>query len=78
MSAIGHLVRKNKWVMLEMTSHSQVMLLMTDFNYPDISWRNSTRGTKHSRRFLEGISDNFLTQKVEEAMRKGALIDPCT
>lgn len=60
---------------LEVTSHSQAMLLTSNFNYPDISWRNSTAGNKHSRRFLESISDSFLTQNIEEPMRRGALLD---
>ena len=41
-------------------SHSQALVLMGDFNHPDICWRDNTAGHKQSRRFLECIDDNFL------------------
>ncbi|KAK4806898.1 hypothetical protein QYF61_012619 [Mycteria americana] len=55
-------------------SHSQALVLMGDFKHPDICWRNNTAGHKKSRRFLEGIDNNFLTQVIEEPMRRGALL----
>ncbi|GAB0208710.1 hypothetical protein GRJ2_003336700 [Grus japonensis] len=56
-------------------SHSQALVLMGDFNHPDICWRDNTAGQKQSRRFLECIDDNFLLQVIEEPMRRGALLD---
>ncbi|KAJ7407242.1 hypothetical protein BTVI_63815 [Pitangus sulphuratus] len=49
------------------TSHSQALFLMRDFNHIDICWRGNTEGHKHSRRFLECIG-NFLLQVTEEPM----------
>ncbi|PKU34188.1 dtw domain-containing protein 2 [Limosa lapponica baueri] len=60
---------------LEVASHSQALVLMGDLNYADICWRNNTAGHKQSRRFLEIIYDNFLTQVVEKPMRTGTLLD---
>ncbi|PKU43200.1 glycerol kinase [Limosa lapponica baueri] len=55
-------------------SHSQTLVLMGDFNHPDICWRANTVGHKKARKFLECVSYNFL-QMVEELMRRGAVLD---
>jgi len=51
------------------------MVLMGDFNHPDISWEDHTARHTQSKRFLHSINDNFLMQVVEEPTRKGALLD---
>ncbi|GAB0209334.1 hypothetical protein GRJ2_003399100 [Grus japonensis] len=56
-------------------SCSQALVLMADFNHPDICWRDNTAGHKQSRKFLECINDNFLLQVIEEPMRRGAVLD---
>ncbi|GAB0186117.1 hypothetical protein GRJ2_001077000 [Grus japonensis] len=56
-------------------SCSQVLVLMGDFNHPDVSWRDNTAGHKQSRRFLECIDDNFFLQVIEEPTRRGAMLD---
>jgi len=48
---------------------------MGDFNYPDISWEDHTARHTQSRRFLQCIDGNFLTQVVEEPVRRGVLLD---
>ena len=48
---------------------------MGDFNFPDICWKYSTAERDQSRRFLECVGDNFLTQLVREPTREGALLD---
>ena len=60
---------------LQAVSQSQALVLMGDFNHPDISWEDHTARQEQSRRFLQSIDDNFLMQVVEEATRKGALPD---
>jgi len=42
---------------------------MGDFNLPDICWKYNTAERKQSRRFLECVEDNFLTQLVSEPTR---------
>ncbi|GAB0186934.1 hypothetical protein GRJ2_001158700 [Grus japonensis] len=56
-------------------SCSQALVLIGDFNYPNICWRDNTVGHKQSRRFLECIDDNFLLQVTEEPTRRGATLD---
>ncbi|GAB0187348.1 hypothetical protein GRJ2_001200100 [Grus japonensis] len=56
-------------------SCSQVLVLMGDFNHPNICWRDNTAGHKQSRRFLECVDDNFLLQVIEEPRRRGAMLD---
>ena len=51
------------------------LVLMGEFNHPDISLENHTARQAQSRRFLQNIDDNFWTQVVEESKRKGALLD---
>ena len=45
---------------LEAASRSQALVLMGDFNHPNICWRDNTAGHKQSRRFLQCTDDNFL------------------
>ncbi|GAB0208907.1 hypothetical protein GRJ2_003356400 [Grus japonensis] len=56
-------------------SCSKALVLMADFNHPDICWRDNTAGHKQSRRFLECVNDNFLLQVTEEPTRRGAMLD---
>jgi len=60
---------------LQAASQSQALVLMGDFNHPDISWENHTARQAQSRRFLQSINDKFLMQVVEEPTRKGTLLD---
>jgi len=60
---------------LKAASQSQALVLVGDFNHPDISWEDHTARQKQSRRFLQSIDDNFLMQVVEEPTRKGTLLD---
>ncbi|GAB0206702.1 hypothetical protein GRJ2_003135800 [Grus japonensis] len=60
---------------MEAASRSQVLVLMGDFNHPDICWRDNTAGYKQSRKFLECVDDNFLLQVIEEPTRRGAMLD---
>ncbi|PKU32130.1 dtw domain-containing protein 2 [Limosa lapponica baueri] len=56
-------------------SRSHTLVLMGDFNHPDICWKDNTAGHKKSRKFLECVNDNFLLQMIEEPMRKGTVLD---
>ncbi|GAB0209507.1 mitochondrial enolase superfamily member 1 [Grus japonensis] len=60
---------------LEVASQSQALVLMGDFHHPDICWKGNTARYVQSRRFLQSIDDNFLTQLVEEPTRRGMLLD---
>jgi len=60
---------------LQVVSQSQDLVLMGDFNHPDISWEDHTARQMQSKRFLQSIDYNFLMQVVEEPTRKGTLLD---
>ncbi|PKU30494.1 rna-directed dna polymerase from mobile element jockey-like [Limosa lapponica baueri] len=47
---------------LEEVSRSLALVLMGDFNLPDVYWKDNTAERKQSRRFLECVEDNFLAQ----------------
>ena len=54
---------------------SPALVLMGDFNFPDICWEHNTVQKKQSRRFLEYMEGNFLTQLVRKPIRKGNQIN---
>ncbi|GAB0205316.1 mitochondrial enolase superfamily member 1 [Grus japonensis] len=56
-------------------SRSHALVLMGDFNHPDICWRDNAAEHKQSRKFLECVDDNFLLQVIEEPTRRGAMLD---
>ncbi|PKU29698.1 adaptin ear-binding coat-associated protein 1 [Limosa lapponica baueri] len=56
-------------------SRSLALVLVEDFNLPDTKWAHNMAEREQSRRFLECVRDNFLTQLVKEPTREGALLD---
>ncbi|GAB0208053.1 hypothetical protein GRJ2_003271000 [Grus japonensis] len=57
-------------------SQSLALVLVGDFNLPDVCWKYNIAERKQSRRFLECVEDdNFLTQLVSEPTRGGASLD---
>jgi len=60
---------------LQAASQSQALVLVGDFNHPDISWEDHTARQAQSWRFLQSIDDGFPMQVVEEPTRRGALLD---
>ncbi|KAK4810673.1 hypothetical protein QYF61_007473 [Mycteria americana] len=56
-------------------SRSLALVLVGDFNLPDVCWKYNTAERKQSRRFLECVADNFLTQLESEPTREGAPLD---
>ncbi|CAM4695697.1 unnamed protein product [Lepidochelys kempii] len=62
------------WQLTEAT-RSHALILMGDFNFPDICWESNTAVHRQSRKFLESVGDNFLAQVLEEPTRGGAFLD---
>ncbi|GAB0207904.1 mitochondrial enolase superfamily member 1 [Grus japonensis] len=60
---------------LREASRSTALVLMGDFNLPDVNWEHHTADTSRSRRFLKHLDDSFLVQLLKEPTRKGALLD---
>lgn len=56
-------------------SSSQALVLMKDFNNPDICCRDNVTGLKQSRGFLVYTDIKSLTQVIKEMMRGNILLD---
>lgn len=54
-----------------------VQVLKKDFSYIDICWKGNTAVRKQSRRFLDYVKNNLLTQLLNMSTRSGALLDLC-
>ena len=54
---------------------SLALVLVGDFNFPDICWKYNKAEREQSQRLLECVGENFLTQLVRELTREGALLD---
>ncbi|GAB0209348.1 hypothetical protein GRJ2_003400500 [Grus japonensis] len=55
-------------------SCSQTLILLGDFNHPDICWKSGTESFKRSRRVLENMEDNFLIHVIDYLTRGEALL----
>ncbi|RMC14259.1 hypothetical protein DUI87_09350 [Hirundo rustica rustica] len=60
---------------LENVSESPALVLVGDFNLPDICWELNTAEKRQSREFLECVEDNFLLQLVSDPTRGGTMLD---
>ncbi|TRZ26643.1 hypothetical protein HGM15179_000414 [Zosterops borbonicus] len=60
---------------LKNVSGSSALVLVGDFNLPDICWELNTAEKRQSRKFLEHMEDNFLLQLVGEPTRGGTMLD---
>ncbi|KAJ7421788.1 hypothetical protein WISP_41181 [Willisornis vidua] len=56
-------------------SRSTALVLVGDFDLPDILWELNTAEKRQSSGFLECIEDNLLLQLVNEPVRGGASLD---
>ncbi|RMC21416.1 hypothetical protein DUI87_02282 [Hirundo rustica rustica] len=56
-------------------SGSSAFVLVGDFDLPDIFWELNTAEKRQSRKFLECMEDNFLSQLVGEPTRGGTMLD---
>ncbi|XP_073518171.1 uncharacterized protein [Phyllobates terribilis] len=63
--------------MYQMTKFSKKydVVVMGDFNYPDICWESLSSKTNRSSKFLSSLADNFIFQKVGEKTRGSATLD---
>jgi len=55
--------------------HGKPVLLMGDFNYPDIEWLTMHGQSQTSQNFANCIDDAFMTQNVTEDTCNGAIVD---
>ena len=62
------------YLQLQEASRSQVFILLGDFNQLNICWKSSTASCRQSRRLLEGIEDNLLSQVIDSPARGDAIL----
>ena len=55
--------------------HGKPLLLMGDFNFPNVDWSTSHGPTPASQSFVDSIEDGYLTQHVNEGTCNGAVLD---
>ncbi|RMC22210.1 hypothetical protein DUI87_00521 [Hirundo rustica rustica] len=60
---------------LKNVSGSSARVLVGDFNLPDTCWELHTAERRQSRKFLECMEDNFLSQLVGEPTRERTMLD---
>ncbi|KAK4821784.1 hypothetical protein QYF61_002200 [Mycteria americana] len=63
------------FLQLQEASCSQALVLLEDFNHPNICWKSSIASCRQSRRLLECIEDNFLTQVIDSLTRRDVIPD---
>ncbi|GAB0203009.1 hypothetical protein GRJ2_002766500 [Grus japonensis] len=56
-------------------SCSQALILLEDFNHPNICWKSSTVSCRQSSRLLECIERNFLSQIIDSLIRGDVILD---
>lgn len=56
-------------------SERRDLVVMGDFNYPDICWTSNSARNARSNKFLTCLADNFIAQKVREPTRGSAILD---
>ncbi|TRZ16353.1 hypothetical protein HGM15179_010754 [Zosterops borbonicus] len=60
---------------LETVSGPSALVLVGDFNLPDICWELNTAEKRQSRKFLECMDDNVLSQLVTRLVDAGRAVD---
>jgi len=63
------------FLQLQEASCSQALVLLEDFNHPNICWKSSTASCRQSRRLLECIEDNLLSQVIDSPSTVGWTLD---
>jgi len=53
----------------------QVLILLGDFNHPDICWKSSMLSCRQPRRHLECTGYDFLSQVIDCPTRRDAILD---
>ncbi|TRZ08196.1 hypothetical protein HGM15179_018912 [Zosterops borbonicus] len=71
----GEPIDKAFLLQLQETLHLQALILLGDFNYPNICWESSMATCWQSRRLLECMDNNFLSQVIDSTTREDVLLD---
>jgi len=72
--AVEKLIDEEFFLQLQEASRLQALVLLGDFNYPNICWKSNTASCRQSSRLLECIEDNFLSQVISTPTRGDAIL----
>ncbi|KAK4826957.1 hypothetical protein QYF61_012806 [Mycteria americana] len=71
----GEEIDEEFFLQLQEASRSQALILIGDFNHPDICWKSDTVNCNQCRKLMECVEDNVLVQVMESPTRGEALLD---
>jgi len=71
----GEPIDEAVFLQLQEASCSQSIVLLRDFNHPDICWKSGTESGGQSRRLLECIEEDFLSQLIDSPTQGDAILD---
>lgn len=66
---------KDFLLQLQEASRSQALVLLGDFNHPDIGWTSNVVSCVQSKRLLKCIEDNLLRQLIDSPTRADVILD---
>jgi len=61
----GESIDETFFLQLQEALRSQSLVLLGDFNHPNICWKSNMASCRKSRRSLECFGDNFLSQVID-------------
>ena len=67
-------VETQLFAQMERAAEAGTVIIMGDFNYPEIYWSNGTAGTVKGQQFIMLLQDNFMVQLIEAPSRNDALL----
>ncbi|CAI9604872.1 unnamed protein product, partial [Staurois parvus] len=53
---------------IQRAARAGTVIIMGDFNYPEIDWNNGSTGTVKGQTFLNLLQDNFMVQFIESLL----------
>lgn len=68
-------VGKDFFRQLEEAFYSQALVLVGGFNHSNVNWKVRTAGHRQSRRTLDSVDGNFLTQVIKKLVSGDALLN---
>jgi len=71
----GEPINKAFLLQLQQALRLQALILLGDFNHPNISWKSSMVSCGKSRNLLECIEDTFLSQAINSTTRGDVIQD---
>jgi len=75
LSSQGERIHEVFLLLLQKSLCSQPLILLGEFNHLNICWKSSTARCTQSRKLLESLEVNFLSQVIDSPTRGGVTLD---